>query len=105
MATVEEALQTQIRNIEATYGRTMPEWFALIAASGLTKHTDVIAMLKREYAMTHGSANRVALLARDAAAPATGDDALYAGRKAALRPIHEALMRAVNSFGGDVEVA
>ena len=33
MASVEDGLQAQIRNIEATYGKTMPEWFALIAGS------------------------------------------------------------------------
>jgi hypothetical protein len=27
MASVEDGLQAQIRNIEATYGKTMPEWF------------------------------------------------------------------------------
>jgi hypothetical protein len=38
MATVDDGLQAQIRNIEATYGRTMPEWFAIIADSGRTRH-------------------------------------------------------------------
>lgn len=42
MATVEEGLQAQIRNIEATYGKPMSEWLAIIAASGLTKHTDIV---------------------------------------------------------------
>ncbi len=66
MATVEEGLQAQIRNIEATYGKPMAEWLAIIAASGLTKHTEVVAMLKREYGMTHGAAHRVSLVARQA---------------------------------------
>jgi len=28
MATVEEGLRSQIRNIEATYGKSMDEWLA-----------------------------------------------------------------------------
>ena len=32
---VEAGLRAQIRNIEARYGRPLPEWFGLIAASGL----------------------------------------------------------------------
>jgi len=48
MATVEEGLQAQIRNIEATYGKPMSEWLAIIAASGLTKHTDIVNMLKND---------------------------------------------------------
>ena len=58
MATVEEGLQAQIRNIEATYGKPMSEWRAIIAASGLTKHTDIVNMLKNDYGMTHGAAHR-----------------------------------------------
>ena len=46
MASVDEGLKAQIRNIEATYGKRIPEWFAIIAASGKTKHTDVVVMLK-----------------------------------------------------------
>ena len=92
MASVEDGLQAQIRNIEAIYGKTMPEWFALISRSGKTKHTDVVAWLKGEYGMTHGAAHRVSLLARAAEAPHddTGDPtaALYTGKKAAARPIH-----------------
>jgi Domain of unknown function (DUF5655)/Domain of unknown function (DUF4287) len=109
MATVEEGLQTQIRNIEATYGKPMQEWFAVIAASGITKHTDVVAMLKTSYGMTHGAAHRVSLLARSHTQPEhpghDGDpaDALYAGTKAALRPIHDELMRAVRALGDDIE--
>jgi hypothetical protein len=65
MATVEEGLQAQIRNIEATYGKPMSEWLAIIAASGLTKHTDIVNMLKNDYGMTHGAAHRVSILARE----------------------------------------
>src|SRR5690349_2522112 len=112
MATVDEGIQAQIRNIEASYGRTMPEWFAIIAASGRTKHTDVVAMLKSEYGMTHGAAHRVSLLGRQAAAPpppagrdADPADALYLRGKVGLRPVHDALMRAVRAFGDDIDVA
>ena len=55
MATVQQGLQAQIRNIEATYGKPMSDWMAIISASGLTKHTDVVTMLKKDYGMTHGA--------------------------------------------------
>jgi hypothetical protein len=111
MATVDQGLQAQIRNIEATYGKTMPEWLAIIAASGRSKHTEVVAMLKTDWGMAHGAAHRVSLLARQAAAaPAPqGTDrdpanALYTARKAALRPLHDALMHAINTFGDDIDI-
>ena len=61
---VDAALQSQIRNIEATYGKPLDHWFAVIDASGLTKHNEVVAMLKGDHGLAHGAAHRVSLLAR-----------------------------------------
>ena len=112
MATVDQGLQAQIRNIEATYGKPMSDWLAIISASGLTKHTDVVSMLKKDYGMTHGAAHRVSLVAREQAAVTAAAEpgrdpvsALYAGKKASLRPLHDALMNTIQAFGDDIEVA
>lgn len=115
MPSVEEALQAQIRNIEAKHGRSMAEWTELIRAKGLTKHAEILAWLKTDHGMSHGNANRVALVARAAleggtaaGADAGTDDpvaALYDGRKAALRPIHDRVMTFIGGLGDDVEVA
>src|SRR5207244_3100524 len=87
----EDGIAAQSRNIERTYGRPIADWISLVQASGLSRHPEIVAMLKTEHGMTHGAAHRVALLARDAAAPPQQDPVatLYAGRKAGLRPIHE----------------
>jgi hypothetical protein len=126
MASVEDGIAAQVRNIEARYGRTLPEWFGIIAASGLTKHTEVVAMLKADYGMAHGAAHRISLLSRQAAVPdsasatasdpaaASGPaaaspgevaDALYAGKKASLRPLHDQLMAQILGLGPDVSLA
>jgi len=84
---VDAALRSQIRNIETTYGKPLDYWFAVIDSSGLTKHTEVVAMLKADHGLAHGAAHRVSLLARqrtDAGAAAPADpadpaDGLYAG--------------------------
>src|SRR5260370_14256468 len=68
MSTVDEGLETQIRNIEQQYGKPLSEWIALIKESGLTKHTDMVAMLKSQYGMSHVAAHRVALKRREAGA-------------------------------------
>jgi hypothetical protein len=116
MASVEEGIAAQIRNIEARYGRPLLEWFGIIAASGLTKHTEVVAMLKADYGMAHGAAHRVSLLSRQAAAPHAAPDpaaaspgevadTLYAGKKASLRPLHDQLIAMVHAMGPDVSLA
>jgi hypothetical protein len=61
---VDAALQSQIRNIEATYGKPLDYWFAVISASGLTKHNEVVAMLKGDRGLAHGAAHRLSLVAR-----------------------------------------
>ena len=115
MSTVDEGLQAQIRNIERQYGKPLGEWIALIKESGLTKHTEIVAMLKSQYDMSHGSAHRVALKAREAdaaslveAEEASGRDpaaVLYSGKKAGLKPLHDALMAVTTAFGDDIELA
>jgi hypothetical protein len=109
MATVEQGLQAQIRNIEATYGRSIDDWINLIGASGRGRHGEIVAWLKGEHGLTHGAANRVALVALAASEPEpAGSDpeaGLYTGRKRTLLPIHAGLMDAVGSLGPDVEVA
>jgi hypothetical protein len=119
MATAEEGIATQIRNIEARYGKTMAQWSAIVAASGLTRHQDVVALLKTEHGLPHGAAHRVSLTARQQAShnqaspgqasPTTTPEdpvsALYTGRKAALRPLHEELMTAIRALGDDIEIA
>jgi hypothetical protein len=115
MSTVDEGLAAQIRNIERQYGKSLDEWIALIKESGLTKHTEIVAMLKNRYGMSHGSAHRVALKAREAdaaslvkAAEASSRDPvseLYSGKKAGLKPLHDALMAVITTFGDDLELA
>jgi hypothetical protein len=106
---VHEATATQIRNIESATGRSLDEWIAVVYASGLDKHGQIVSHLKSEHGFRHGNANLVAAKAREALAggPVSADDLLaaqYSGAKAELRPIHDLLVDAATAFGDDVEV-
>ena len=109
MSTVDKALATQLANLEKRSGKTLAQLHALVKKSGLAKHGQVRDMLKQELGMGHGDANLVATLYFKAQepAPAAGDDpldAIYAGPKAGLRPIHDKLMASIGKLG-DFEVA
>ena len=114
MATVEEGLAALVKNIEAQYGKSMAEWKSLILGRGLTKHTEIMNMLKSEFGMTHGNANRVALISREAdsstinklaeARGADPIDELYSGTKAVLKPIHDKLVSEISALGGDISM-
>src|SRR5260370_13766268 len=112
ISTVDERIQAQIRNIEREYGKPLGEWIALIKESGLTKHTEIVAMLKSQYGMSHGSAHRVALKAKEAdaaslveAGGASGHGPvtfLYPGHESALKGWPHAPMAARTTFRGDL---
>lgn len=105
---MDEATRNQIRNIEASSGRSMEEWVALVGASGPTKHSEIVAWLKSEHGMGHGNANLVALIYLRGPDAPEGDaliDAIYSGPKTSLRPFHDHVIEVARGFGSDVELA
>ena len=104
MADVQKALATQIKNIEARTGKTLEQLKSLVQESGLRKHAEIVGMLKSDLSLGHGDANTIAHLAKKSAqtqgnVAANPLDTLYVGPKAALRPIHEALLVHLSKFG------
>jgi predicted transport protein len=94
-------------NLQAQTGRTMPEWFAVLESTGLTKHTELLNHLKSQHGVSHGFANGIALAYRSRDESSEGDDlvtAQYAGAKAVLRPVYDALVAAATLLGPDVEI-
>jgi len=90
-------------------GRGLDAWVETARASGIGKHKALVDHLKANEGLTHGYANSVALRTFGTDASAIGDDALmaamFAGPKAALKPIHDKLAAFLKALGGDVEFA
>lgn len=114
MADPAKALQTQIENIQKKTGKSLDQLAAIVKKSGLSKHGEIRDMLKETLGLGHGDANTLVhvVLKSDgfsaaAASGASGDqilDEIYSGPKAALRPIHDKLMAAIEKFG-EFEIA
>jgi len=108
---VEESTAKMIAALPEKTGRALPAWQQLVARSGKAKHGEIVAWLKSEHGVTHGYANLIAhkSLGSDAGSKAAeGEDLVgqqYAGAKAALRSIHDALVATISTFGADVELA
>lgn len=104
-------MATMVANLKESTGKSLEQWTKLAKASGTAKHGELVAWLKAEHGMTHGYANLVAHMTfkSDAGSQAAaGTDlvaAMFAGDKAGLRPIYDALLKAIHGFGGDVEEA
>jgi hypothetical protein len=102
---IDKATATQLANIEKRTAKSLAELGKVIKNSGLTKHGELVAMLKRELGMGHGDANTLVHHTKDAGAAGSGKgsgdvlDDIYTGPKQHLRPIHDALMKAIARFG------
>lgn len=106
----DEMTASMIANLKEKTGKDLPAWLKITTASKLSKHGEIVKLLKTEHGVSHGYANLIAhkTLESDAgSASDSGDliDQQYAGEKAALKPIYDALIKAVSKFGKDVEIA
>lgn len=122
MADPQAALLSQVRNIQTKTGLSLAQLHEQLAASGLAKHGEKRSWLMERFQLGYGDANTVVHLQGQvlpglgdatgaaepspAAAPAGGDalDAIYGGKKAALRGLHQALMAQISALG-DFEIA
>jgi predicted transport protein len=110
MSSVDDQIASQVANLERSTGRALDEWIAVVRASGLEKHGEAVAMLKRDHGIGHGNANLIVIKAREAATGGAASDTdlvdrHYAGRHAGLRPLYDAVIDRVQAFGPDVELA
>ena len=106
----EEGMATLLKNLETGTGRSVDAWVAIARGTGLAKHGQIMAVLKGEHGLGHAHANQIALRAvvKDDAPASGGADlisAQFAGPKAALRPIYDAVVAAARGLGPDVELA
>jgi len=81
----EDALAEMIASLKQKTGRSLEEWQELIRPTSLTKHGQIMKLLKEEHGVSHGYANQIALRAvpsSSAEAPAGNPiDEMYAGPK------------------------
>jgi hypothetical protein len=109
MDVTEKGIETQLRNIQTKTGKTLDELRAVIQDSGLTKHSEIRAMLQKDLGLSYVHADTLILclkqLDEQQAAKERGAttndvlDQIYTGPKAALRPIHDKLMTQIDQFG------
>ena len=110
MSSPDQAAQQMIDNLPEKTGKSLDQWLKLLAGKSLEKHGEIVKWLKSEHGVTHGFANLITHKHREAVAggPSSEVDlveAQYAGAKAAMRPIYDAIINVVSGFGEDVEVS
>lgn len=105
MASPEDQLATMLANIPEKTGKTLDEWIAVIRASGLEKHGEIMKLLKGEHGVSHGFANLIVSKSKETGEEVDLVAAQYSGAKGDLRPLYEEIVNYAQSLGGDVELA
>lgn len=107
--TPDEMVATMVANLKEKTGKPLEDWLKIVKKSGLEKHGEIVKMLKADHGIGHGYANLLALRHLESGAMGGSAEDLvaaqYAGAKAALKPIYDAILAAVSKFGSDVDVS
>lgn len=106
----EEMKAAMIAGLPEKTGKSLEQWLAIVRASKLSKHKEMMTLLKEQHGLTHGFANMIALQALQSDSHTAGDtdalvDSQYAGAKAGLRPLYDKLLAAIQQIGKDIEVS
>ena len=105
--------QAIIRNLPETTGKSIDEWIALVKKSGPSGEKERREWLKKNHQLGGTTARMIVDCAEGKGAEDTDPEAylkaaaeyvetMYAGQKAALRPIHDALIKVGVALGADV---
>ena len=100
------SFQAYLDNVKAKTGKTPADFKRLAEKQGLTKHGDLVAWLKSEFALGHGHANAVTAVILRGDQPRPSDDAQidrhFAGARERWRKTYDKLLAATRKFGDDV---
>lgn len=104
MADPQIEIANMIANLERNTGKPLDTWIAAARASGQAKHKALVDWLKAEHGLGHGYANMVAhkTFASDAGSSedAALMEAMFAGPKAAMRPVYDKIAAVVEGLEG-----
>jgi hypothetical protein len=103
------SFQAYLDTVKAKTGKTPADFKKLADQKGLTKHGEIVAWLKADFALGHGHANAIAaaLLKSESRGASTDDklEKIFKGPKAAWLETYNALWDRVQTFGDDVRIA
>jgi len=109
MSSLDKARETQLKNIQMKTGKSLADFREIIAKSGLSKHSEIRAMLIKKFGLGYGDANSLVhfALLSDGQSAAEASEApldqvlaeIYSGARAPLRTIHDRLLAAIHKFG------
>lgn len=106
---MDQATRTMIENLQKNTGKSLEQWIKIVNKENFAKHGEIIKFLKEKHALTHGFANLIAHKSKgsDAGSAENTDDLIvkqYQGKEH-FKPIYDKLIKEIQSFGKDIEIA
>jgi predicted transport protein len=105
----EEMTEKAVATIEEMTGTKLNEWVKRVKTAKLTKHKEIRDFFIEKHGLSYGYANTLAHAVRDMIEGVKSEDSLveeqYTSAKADLKPIYDAVIKVVEKFGKDVEIA
>jgi predicted transport protein len=106
---MDNATQTMIANLNEKTGKSLEEWIDIVRGEKFDKHGQIVKYLKEVRGFTHGFANLVAHKAKESDAGSVENKAdliasQYKGKEH-FKPIYDKLIKTIQSFGSDIEIA
>jgi hypothetical protein len=100
---------SSLANLKERTKRTLDEWIRIVKKSGAATEKERIAWLKQEHGITTNYALWIAKRVDGAGSAADYDpdamvEAMFAGKKAGLRPIYDRMLALAFELGKDVRV-
>lgn len=103
------SFQAYLDAVKAKTGKTPAEFIKLAGQKGLTRHGELVAWLKSEFALGHGHATAIAGVVLQSGKPPRNAtqkmDELFAGAKGSWRAPSDTLITKIETFGPDIEVS
>lgn len=106
---MDQAMRTMIENLQKNTGKSLEQWIKIVNKENFAKHGEIIKFLKEKHELTHGFANLIAHKSKgsDAGSAENTDDLItkqYQGKEH-FKPIYDKLIKEIQSFGKDIEIA
>ena len=102
----EQMAASMLANVPDKTGRSLEEWHTILGEANLTKHGEMVKLLKGKHGIGHGFANLITHEYRSGGEKESDPIAMqYSGKKEHLRPIYDAIVTELSKLGGDVEIS
>jgi predicted transport protein len=106
---IKKAIANQMKNLEDKTGKKLDEWKAIVNNSGLSKHGEIVTMLKEKYGLGHGYANMLVHESKQSSSMAVeNQDELvteqYKGKEE-MKKWYDMIIEKIQALGDDVELS